>query len=231
MTTALSTEANLICRQSDIGRGSALHLALAYLLVLALFAGANLPAHAQTGANAPETPAANAKQGISSRPLWVELSPEQHQALAPLAAHWNNLHEAQKRKWIALSRNYDKMAPDDQAMLHSRMTEWASLSPQERTLARLNFAEVKRLSSAEDRKAKWEAYQALSDEDKRKLAERAGTRPPSAAAATRPVPSQKLAPVPTTPSGQHAPRIELAPPPAAAAPATLRTTGPASPAP
>ncbi|MDM0112415.1 DUF3106 domain-containing protein [Variovorax sp. J22R133] len=228
------TDPNHIRRLPAAGRGHVPHLAFACLLGLVLIAGAQLPAYAQSGgATGGSTAAAgSAKPAITSRPLWNELSPTQHESLAPLAPHWNNLHEAQKRKWIALSRNYDSMTPDEQATLHSRMTEWAGLSPQERTQARLNFAEVKRLSSADDRKAKWEAYQALSDEDRRKLAERAGTRPPSAAAPARPVPSQKLAPVPaaTTAGGQHMPRIQLAPPAATPEPATLRTTGPASPA-
>ncbi len=163
--------------------------------------------------------------------MWNELSPDQQQSLSPLAPHWNGLHAAQKRKWIALSRNYDSMSPDDQALLHSRMTEWAALSAQDRTRARLNFAEVKRLAPQEERKAKWEAYQALSDEEKRKLAERAGSRPPSAAAPVRPVPAQKLAPVPSvatstssTGSGRpHPPRIQLAPPAASSAPAPTNT--------
>ena len=52
------------------------------------------------------------------------------------------------------------MSGAEQAKLHSRMTEWAALSPQQRTQARLNFAETKQLSP-DDKKAKWEAYQAL----------------------------------------------------------------------
>ena len=51
------------------------------------------------------------------------------------------------------------------------MTEWAALSPQQRAQARLNFAEIKRLP-ADERKAKWEAYQALQPEEKRKLGRR-----------------------------------------------------------
>jgi hypothetical protein len=199
-------------------------LALPALLVVAGL-GAGVPG---AQAHADNTPPAATKPAAVSRPLWSELSTAQQQSLAPLAPHWNGLHAAQKRKWIALSRNYDKMNADDQTVLHSRMTEWAALSAQERTRARLNFDEVKRLAPADERKAKWEAYQALSDDEKRKLAERAGTRPPSAAAAVRPVPAQKLAPVPRpATSGQHAPRIELAPS-ATATPAS--SSGPASPA-
>ena len=68
------------------------------------------------------------------------------------------------------------MSGAEQAKLHSRMTEWAALSPQQRTQARLNFAETKQLSP-DDKKAKWEAYQALPPEEKRKLAAGAAKPP------------------------------------------------------
>jgi hypothetical protein len=157
-------------------------------------------------------PAAAAPRAVSeTRPLWSELNGEQQQALQPLSRTWNTLSEAQKRKWIALSRNYRQMPAPEQAKLHSRMNDWVALSPQQRSQARLNFAETKDLSP-DDKKAKWEAYQALSAEEKRKLA--AGTaRTPPTAAAVRPVPPQKLANVPSK-SGREtkAPRIAAGPP-------------------
>src|SRR5687768_14306515 len=54
-----------------------------------------------------------------TRPGWAELTPEQQQALQPLAGSWPTLSEAQKRKWIALSRNFRQMKPDEQSKLHS----------------------------------------------------------------------------------------------------------------
>ncbi len=162
----------------------------------------------------------------ATKPLWSELTAEQQQALKPLVSHWTTMNTGQKRKWLALSRNFATMSADDQVTLHSRMIEWAALSNQQRVQARLNFAEVKRVP-ADERKAKWEQYQALSEEEKRKLAERAPAKPRGAAIPVRPVSSQKLVPVPTvTPPGQHTPRIVLAPlptPPAASA-AVLVTT-------
>ncbi|WP_418131733.1 DUF3106 domain-containing protein [Variovorax sp. 375MFSha3.1] len=166
-------------------------------------------------------PASSPKAVSTTKPLWSELTAEQQQALKPLGTHWNTLNIGQKRKWLALSRNFGSMSADDQSTLHSRMIEWAALSNQQRAQARLNFAEVKRIP-ADERKVKWEQYQALSEEEKRKLAERAPPKPRGAAIPVRPVSSQKLVPVPAiTPGGQHTPRILLAPPPApAAAPAT-----------
>jgi hypothetical protein len=144
--------------------------------------------------------------------LWRELSPGQQQALAPLAGHWDTLNVAQKRKWIALSANFPKMSGEEQAKLHSRMTEWVQLSPQQRSIARLNYGAAKKISP-DDRKAKWEAYQALSPEEKKKLAAKAA-KPPATAAALKPVPPEKLAvvPKPAHPrASSKTPRIAAAP--------------------
>ena len=151
--------------------------------------------------------AASPKAVATTKPLWSDLTSEQQQALKPLITHWNTLNVGQKRKWLALSRNYANMPADDQVTLHSRMIEWAALSNQQRAQARLNFAEVKRVP-ADERRLKWEQYQALSEEEKRKLAESAPPKPRGAALPVRPVSSQKLVPVPAvTPPGQHTPRI------------------------
>jgi len=163
--------------------------------------------------------AVSPKVAPATKPLWNELTAEQQQALKPLTPHWNTLNAGQKRKWLALSRNFANMSPDDKVTLHSRMIEWAALSNQQRAQARLNFAEVKQVPP-DERKAKWEQYQALSEEEKRRLAERAPAKPRGAAIPVRPVSSQKLVPVPAvTPPGQHTPRIVLAPSPAPMTPA------------
>ena len=139
-------------------------------------------------------PAARAE----SSPAWAELTAPQQQALAPLAGTWRGLSEAHKRKWLALSQNYPTMPAGERARLHSRMAEWAALSPQQRTQARLNFAESQQLNP-DDKRAKWEAYQSLSPEEKRRLAAGAAAAqppPPPTAVAEKPVPPQKLARVP-----------------------------------
>ncbi len=128
---------------------------------------------------------------------WNELSASQQQALKPLAANWNTIDEPQKRKWLAVSKNFGSMTPSEQAKLHSRMSEWAALSAKQRTQARLNFAETTQVP-AEEKRATWEAYQALSPEEKRKLAAGAPTRPSGAAPALKPVPAAKLATPPNT---------------------------------
>ena len=154
-------------------------------------------------------------------PTWTELTPPQQQALAPLAATWRTLGEAHKRKWLALSENFHSMPPPEQARLHSRMTEWAALSPQQRTTARLNFAEAQKVAP-DDKRAKWEAYQALPPEEKKRLAAGAAAAkpaPPPTAIAVQPVPRDKLAKVP--PKGKKGePAAKVSAAPAASATAT-----------
>ena len=123
---------------------------------------------------------------------WSKLAPAAQQALKPLATHWNSLDEAQKRKWLAISRNFNALPATEQAKLHSRMTEWIALSPQQRIQARLNFAETSKVP-ADEKMAKWQSYQTLSQEEKRKLAASASPQPSGAAAAVKPVAPRKLA--------------------------------------
>lgn len=148
-----------------------------------------------------------------TKPAWAELTPAQQTALAPLAGTWRSLGEAHKRKWIALSQNFAAMPPAEQARLHSRMTEWAALSPQQRTTARLNYAEAQKVAPT-DKRAKWEAYQALPPEEKRKLAAGAAAAkpaPPPTAVAVQPVPQQKLARVPKGRKPENTARIAVVP--------------------
>ncbi|MCX7278687.1 MAG: DUF3106 domain-containing protein [Burkholderiales bacterium] len=155
------------------------------------------PAEAQVAnmANGPASIPLAVTAKSELRPLWKELTPAQQEALKPLALHWNDISEPQKRKWLALSANYGKMNDTERANLHERMLDWGSLSVAERSRARLNFAEAKRLTPSE-KKAKWEAYQTLSTEEKNQLAKQAPAKLPGAATAVRPVSPQKLVVVP-----------------------------------
>ncbi len=150
-------------------------------------------------ASSSNRPAGNAATAakVGSKPGWHELTPAQQQALKPLAANWGSLSENHKRKWIALSRNYPSMSAPEQVKMHSRMAGWASLSPEQRTEARLNFSEAKKLSP-DEKSATWQAYQALSPQERQRLADEAPPKPAGATAVVKPVPPQKLAVVPVT---------------------------------
>ena len=177
-----------------------------------------------------EKPAASTKV-VSARPAWTELTHAQQQALAPLASSWNTISESQKRKWLEISKNYAALPPEEQAVLNSRMNEWAVLSPQQRAQARLNFGKTKELSrqlTPEEKNAKWQAYQALSPEEKQRLAAKASPKPKGAATAVKPVSTQKLATV-RAHVPKPAPKIQSSTPavlpPPAATPAAASTPG------
>lgn len=178
----------------------------------------------------------------ASGPSWAELTPMQKQALEPLALNWNTtISEVQKRKWLQISKNFPALPPQEQATLHSRMREWVSLSPQQRSQARLNFGKTKELSkelTPEEKKAKWQDYQALSAEERQKLMVKARPKPTGAATAVKPVAPQKLATVPSLaskPGTRPVPKIALSPSVAASTPAAPRAaetaTGGTGPAP
>lgn len=158
------------------------------------------PATKQSPAKSPQTGTPSTSLGLgktSSKPAWQDLTLEQQASLKPLAANWNGLDESHKRKWLAIASSYPTLAPIEQAKLHSRMTEWVTLSRQQRIQARLNFAQSKQLTPTQ-KAATWQAYQALSPEEKKKLATSATPKPVGAAAAVKPVLPQKLTTVPVT---------------------------------
>jgi hypothetical protein len=136
----------------------------------------------------------------SAGPGWELMTTPQKLALYPLAERWAYLSEAQKRHWLVLAENFGSLSEAEQARLHERMTAWASLSAQQRSQARLNFA-VTRSLAPQDIQSQWEAYQALSDADKQRLAAHAA-KPRGAATALKPVPSKRLARVPTAPDAR-----------------------------
>lgn len=126
----------------------------------------------------------------ASRPTWNQLSAEQQRALQPLALNWDTLPAERKRKWLALSKNFHAMSASEQALLHSRMRDWVLLSQQQRSQARLNYAETRSLS-AEEKAAQWRSYLSLSADERRRLAAEAPAT--AGAAVVRPLPTEKHA--------------------------------------
>lgn len=171
---------------------------LSSALVTALVAFASLvPAQNTTTPSAIATQAAKpvlaaAKIVKAPADTWDKLTPEQQTALQPLAAKWASLTEGHKRKWLAVSANFAQFSPKDKETLHSRVTEWASLSAKQREQARINFAQNKTLT-ASDKQAKWETYKALPPETKQALANiNVAPKPTGAATAAKPVAKDKL---------------------------------------
>lgn len=196
--------------------------------VLAQANPVSAPAAPASAKFSPTTPAnAAVLIAISSKPEWKELTTAQQLSLKPLAANWSSLGEGQKRKWIAIAANYPQLGAAEQSKLHERMTEWVALSPKQREQARLNFAQTKQLSPSQ-KAENWQAYQALSSEEKKKLAIAATPKPGGAAPAVKPVPPQKLAAVPVTRKAASAPARLAASAPAPKAQAAASQPTPAA---
>lgn len=187
-------------------RAGACHAAAAGLAVGLLSTGHVLAQDVKPGAAPAGTSAGSVRTPV--RPGWNDLTVRQQAALTPLAAHWASLSETQRQKWIALSRNYDRLSEGEQAKLQERMSDWAALSVQQRNQARLNFAETSKLP-ADEKKARWEAYQALSEEERGKLASTSKpTRPAGGAATIKPEAQPRLTRIaPVVDTQQPRPKI------------------------
>jgi hypothetical protein len=75
-----------------------------------------------------------------------------------------------RKKWIQVVSIYPKMSEADQERLQSRMADWSKLSQKDRRLARENYLSSLKFP-AEKKTEAWSAYQKLSDEQKKKLAQ------------------------------------------------------------
>jgi Protein of unknown function (DUF3106) len=107
-------------------------------------------------------------QGVPSMAApraWSSLRPAQQTALQPLQDSWSEIDAVHKRKWVEVADKFVSFSPADQARIQGRMAHWAQLSPSERGATRLNYLEAQRIQAAE-RSTKWEAYQALSPEQR-----------------------------------------------------------------
>ncbi len=171
----------------------------------ALFAWAQASPSAQADSKSVAISSDNQSAALPANATWQTLTVLQRKALSPLAPYWVQLNSAQKKKWLAISSNFDKLSAKEKSILHERMAEWASLSPQQRALARLSFNETKGLD-ADAKKTQWEAYQALSSADKKKLAAQKTTGIQGAATASKAPPPHKVMRLPgkSTPSSDKA---------------------------
>lgn len=156
----------------------------------ALLAAAALSAPAVWGQGARNPVTAPAPE---AGPRWQDLSPTQRSALKPLERDWSGIDASHKQKWLEIATRFPSLPPAEQNRISARMTQWAKMSPSARGQARINFQEARQITP-QDRQARWEAYQALSPEQRRQLAARAapanaGTR--GGDAARKPVPARE----------------------------------------
>ena len=133
-------------------------------------------------------------------PMWLELSPQERETLAPLASDWDKLDAARKSKWRGIAQRYPKMLPDEQQRVHEQMRAWSTLTPEQRQAAREQYKNMKKLppDKKEEVRQKWMEYQQLPTETKRELASKA---PPGSSPARATAPLRTPAP-PATPPPQ-----------------------------
>ncbi len=117
---------------------------------------------------------------VDQRPTWASLTAAQQAALAPLQREWPTIEAPRKQKWLEVATRFPAMPEAERRRVQERMTEWARMTPVERGQARLQFQETRQFSPA-DRQARWEAYKALPDDQRRELAQRAqpAAKPPA----------------------------------------------------
>lgn len=196
--------------------------ALARPLMLLALAAAGLDVHAQavpeTAASAPEEAASAAPvpapaplvlppvppKPVTASPLatvparWSDLSPAEQAWLAPLQSDWAELSEGHRSKWLNSMPMMANLSPSELARMHERMRDWSRLTQAERRTARIGFQVAKQVS-AEERRAKWEAYQALPPEKRQQLADKAAAREQTRAPVAKPlaaVPKSNTVPTP-----------------------------------
>jgi hypothetical protein len=102
---------------------------------------------------------------------WQKLNEDQRSVLAPLQEDWSSLSQGRQKKWVEVANRYPQMSEAERIALQSRMAEWAGLSTKERQSARDNYLRTLKFSP-EKKAAAWESYQQLSEEDKKRLAEK-----------------------------------------------------------
>ena len=132
-----------------------------------LLAALSLAATA-AGAAPPAAPAA----AVETTPAWKALTAAQQAVLAPLQRDWPTIDGQHKEKWLEVASRFKTMPEAERQRVRDRMAEWARLTPNERARARLNFQQTREISPA-DRQARWEAYQALPEDERKALAQKA----------------------------------------------------------
>ena len=145
-------------------------------IAVAIFISPNIQAQSAPSATTEKVAAIPEKKPDGT---WEKLKPAQQQILAPLESDWDYMLPDSRKKWIQVANIYPKMTAQDQQRLQSRMTSWSNLSQKERRIARENYLSSLKFP-AEKKAEAWTAYQKLSDEQKKKLAQIEAKKKPSA---------------------------------------------------
>ncbi|HEY5632557.1 MAG TPA: DUF3106 domain-containing protein [Burkholderiaceae bacterium] len=180
--------------------------ACAALAALVLVSGSPVNA-AQENASAQPPGALPARASLLplAQPLWSELNASHREILAPLAPQWNALPSTSKKAWLKLAERVPKMRGADREKALERIREWASLTPEQRRLARNNYRLARKLERDEIG-ADWEQYSRMTPEQ-RAVLRTSGTTSNTAArhaGASTGLAKEAARPLPRAASPQHA---------------------------
>jgi hypothetical protein len=106
---------------------------------------------------------------LASKSGWGQLTAAQQKTLSPLLPEWDKFDEKNKAKWVTIANRYPNLKPEEQKRIQKRMEQWAQLSPEQKQIARLNYAQTKKIEAAQKTR-QWELYQQLPAEKKQLLA-------------------------------------------------------------
>ena len=185
---------------------------------------------ANASANTEAGPAKVAHKS-ATKPYWSELTAAQKTALAPLAAEWDQIPVARKKKWLEIGHKVALMSPEEQLRVQERIRDWVKLTPEQRRTARTAFVQAQKLSPNE-KFAQWQQYQQLTEDQKKELAaletpnrKHVANPPAPSSRPTKLAKSVKSAPRPVLeksvlpPAPQPAPAVPVTPAPVVPAPA------------
>lgn len=106
---------------------------------------------------------------LTSKSGWGKLTAAQQKTLSALQPEWDKLDDKNKAKWVTIANRYPSLKPEEQKRIQKRMELWAQLSPEQKQIARLNYAQTKKIESSQKTR-QWELYQQLPAEKKQLLA-------------------------------------------------------------
>jgi Protein of unknown function (DUF3106) len=121
---------------------------------------------------------------------WSQLSPDQRGVLAPIERDWKTISPSQQQKWAEVANRFPALPAEERSRIQQRLADWSRLSPQQRASARLNYQEARELSP-QQRQQQWEAYRALTADQRRELTDSAQRGRPGGRAQANNEPSTK----------------------------------------
>lgn len=98
---------------------------------------------------------------------WSNLSARQQEALAPLKSLWGTMDRERQSKWRQIAGSLEEQSPNVQQRMQHRMVDWASLTSQQRALARLEYRRAATHLSPQQRRERWQAYHEVHGKQRR----------------------------------------------------------------